>query len=135
MHTIETVYKGELRTNITHIKSGAEIVTDAPTDNKGKGEAFSPTDMVAAALGSCILTILGIADQTYQLQLEGTQVKISKIMEDNPRRIGEIVVDICFPHKNYTDKQKNIIQHIAYNNCPVSHSLHPDIKQTIKLNF
>jgi len=135
MHTIETIYKGELRTSITHLKSGAEIITDAPTDNQGKGEAFSPTDMVAAALGSCILTILGIADQTHQLQLEGTRVKICKIMEDKPRRIGEIVVDITFPHKEYTDKQKNIIKQIAYNNCPVSHSLHPDIKQTINLNF
>lgn len=134
MHTVETIYKGDLRTKATHVKSGNELITDAPIDNHGKGEAFSPTDLVATAFGSCILTILGVAEENYNLNLKGTSLKITKIMSENPRRIGEIVVEMDFPKSNYTDKQKHIIEHIT-KTCPVGLSLHPDIKQTIILNY
>ncbi|MEI7594457.1 MAG: OsmC family protein [Bacteroidota bacterium] len=134
MHTIETIYNGELRTSATHIKSGTEIITDAPIDNHGKGEAFSPTDLVAAAFGSCLLTIMGVAEDNFNLNLKGTKLKITKIMAENPRRIGEIIVELNFPANNYNEKQKHIIEHIT-RNCPVGLSLHPDIKQTIILNY
>ena len=134
MHTSEITYLGELRTTATHSKSGITIITDAPTDNHGKGEAYSPTDLVATAFGSCMLTIMGIAEEVHNLNLKGTTIKITKIMNDTPRRIGEIVVEFNFTHKNYTDKQKLIIDNIV-KTCPVGLSLHPEIKQTIKYNF
>lgn len=134
MHTIETIYNGELRTSATHVKSGTEIITDAPIDNHGKGEAFSPTDLVAAAFGSCLLTIMGVAESNFNLNLKGTKLKITKIMAENPRKIGEIIVELNFPANNYNEKQKQVIEHIT-RNCPVGLSLHPDIKQTIILNY
>lgn len=134
MHTSEITYNGELRTTATHIKSGIKLITDAPIDNHGKGEAFSPTDLVATAFGNCMLTIMGIADETHNLQLTGTTLKITKIMSDSPRRIGEIIVEFNFANKNYTDKQKQIIEHIV-KTCPVGLSLHPDIKQTVIYNY
>jgi len=134
MHTVETIYNGELRTIAKHMKSGNELITDAPTDNHGKGEAFSPTDLVAAAFGSCMLTIMGVAESNYNLNLKGTRMKITKVMVENPRRIGEIIVELFFPDNNYSEKQKQVIEHIT-RNCPVGFSIHPDIKQTIILNY
>ena len=90
MATVETIYLGELRTEATHVQSGSKILTDAPTDNHGKGEAFSPTDLVATALGSCMMTIMGIAAQTHGIDIDGTKLHITKIMSASPRRIGEI---------------------------------------------
>lgn len=104
--TIETIYTGELRTQATHLVSQNTIITDAPLDNNGKGEAFSPTDLLAASLGSCMLTIMGIAAKAHEFSIDGTKISITKIMAVNPRRVGEIIVDFTFPDNNYNDKEK-----------------------------
>jgi putative redox protein len=134
MSTIRTIYTGELRTQAEHIQSGSVLITDAPIDNQGKGEAFSPTDLVAAALGSCMMTIMGIAAGKYNFSIDGTRINITKIMTDAPRRIGEIIIDFDFPRKDYSEKEKKVIEYAALN-CPVGKSLHPDLKQTINFNF
>lgn len=132
--TIETIYTGELRTQATHVKSKNSIITDAPTDNNGKGEAFSPTDLLAASLGSCMLTIIGIAANTHGFSIDGAKAIITKIMEANPRRVGEVIVEFTFPANNYSEKEKMIIERAAAT-CPVALSLHPDLKQTVKFNW
>lgn len=134
MVTIETVYVGLLRTKALHVLSGMEIITDAPPDNQGKGEAFSPTDLLAASLGSCMLTIMGIAARDHNFDMDGTTVAITKVMGTNPRRVIEIRVDLKFPHPDYTDQQKRIIEYSAHN-CPVAKSLHSDILQKVTFNF
>src|SRR5476651_1609787 len=123
MPTIETTYLGELRTEPVHVQSGTHIFTDAPLDNQGKGEAFSPTDLMSASLGSCMMTIMGIAARTHGMQIDGTTAAITKIMTANPRRVAEIVVELKFPGE-YTDKEKAILEHAALT-CPVYLSLHP----------
>lgn len=132
--TIKTVYKGGLRTEATHLQSGTTIYTDAPVDNHGKGESFSPTDLLAAALGSCMLTIMGIAADAHGFSVDGTQVDITKIMNPSPRRVGEVVVNFNLPKNNYTDKQKKLIEAAAAS-CPVAMSLHPQLKQTVVFNY
>lgn len=133
--TSEIIYKGELRADCKHLQSGSIIETDAPTDNKGKGERFSPTDLVATALGSCIITTMAIKTDTWGIDLAGTKLEITKIMNAEPRRIAEVKVDIYFPKTlQVDDKQKAILEHIA-NACPVAKSLHPDLKQSINLNY
>lgn len=134
METIHSTYLGQLRTIAVHARSNAQIITDAPVDNQGKGESFSPTDLVATALGSCIVTIMAIASRTHNFDIEGTKLSITKIMESNPRRIGEIVIDIDFPPLHYTETQKQVLQQCV-NGCPVGRSLHPGVKQTVRLNF
>ena len=132
--TIETIYTGELRTQATHLASQNTIITDAPLDNNGKGEAFSPTDLLAASLGSCMLTIMGIAANTHGFSIDGTKISITKIMAANPRRVGEIIVDFTFPKNNYNNKEKMLIEKAAAS-CPVALSLHPDLKQTVQFNW
>jgi len=134
METVRTTYLGDLRTQATHVKSGEDLMTDAPVDNQGKGEYFSPTDLVATALTSCMLTIMGIIAKRYNFSIDGTMVKSTKIMSESPRRIGEIIVDIDFPDNAYSDKEKALIEQAA-KICPVALSLHPDIKQTIIFNW
>ncbi|MCX6257375.1 MAG: OsmC family protein [Bacteroidia bacterium] len=134
METVSTIYLGDLRTRALHIKSGAEIITDAPVDNQGRGEAFSPTDLLATSLGSCMLTIIGIAAREHGFSIDGTEVKITKIMESQPRKVKEVVIEMNLPANNYTDMQKKIIE-LATRTCPVALSLHPDLKQTIMLNY
>jgi len=131
MATIETYYEGNLRTIAKHVASRTEIVTDAPLDNHGKGEAFSPTDLLSASLGSCMLTLMGIAGQTHGIKLEGTAIKITKIMASDPRKVSEIQIDFSFPDLTFNDHQKLILERAA-RTCPVALSLHPDIKQTIR---
>lgn len=133
MATIETIYKGELRTEATHIRSGNTITTDAPTDNNGKGEYFSPTDMVAAALGSCMLTIMDLTARRLGIDLVGTKLEIQKVMAADPRRICEIVIDFRMPG-TYDQKSRKILENAAHT-CPVSKSLHPDLKQTIRFHY
>ena len=99
MATVETIYMGGLRTEATHVQSGTKIVTDAPTDNHGKGDSFSPTDLVSAALGSCMMTLMGIAADTHGINVDGTRLSITKVMAADPRRIGEIVIDVHFPSR------------------------------------
>jgi len=134
METVRTEYLGELRTKAHHVRSGNEIITDAPTDNKGKGEAFSPTDLLATALGSCAVTIMGIAANEHGFNIDGTQMKITKIMASNPRRVSEVIVELDFPDMEYSEKEKKIIQ-LSAKTCPVFQSLHPDLKKTFVFNF
>ncbi|MCD7936408.1 MAG: OsmC family protein [Tannerellaceae bacterium] len=133
MATIETICLGNLRTEATHTQSGAKIQTDAPTDNNGKGEAFSPTDLVATALGSCIMTIMDMFAREHQLDLTGTRMVTEKVMLSDPRRIGEIKIDIYFKGE-FSDKQKTMLRRVA-DTCPVGKSLHPDLIQTITFHF
>jgi putative redox protein len=134
MATIETIYLGELRTEAKHILSGDKVVTDAPLDNQGKGEAFSPTDLMSASLGSCMFTIMGIAAREHGFNIDGTTCSITKIMAADPRRVSEIQINFNFPVINYSDKQKLILEKAAIN-CPVAKSLHPDLIQKVSFNF
>lgn len=134
MKTSKIIYQGNLRTGATHIKSGNNIITDAPTDNQGKGEAFSPTDLVATALGSCMLTIIGIKAQDNGMVTEDIAVEVTKVMASNPRKICEVIVEFNFGYKNYTDKEKKIIENAA-KTCPVALSIDSSIKQTLTFNF
>ncbi len=134
MQTAHIKYLGDLRTEAVHLQSGNKIITDAPVDNQGKGEAFSPTDMVATALGSCMMTIMGITANTHHFDLVGSEIKVTKIMQSDPRRIGEIRVELFFPPNNYSEKEKKLIK-LAADTCPVAKSLHPDLKQTIIFNY
>jgi putative redox protein len=134
MATVKSTYTGNLRTEATHLQSGTKLITDAPVDNQGKGEFFSPTDLVATSLGSCMITIMGIAAKTHGFNIEGASWTVTKIMADNPRRIGEIIVELTFPPNEYTDQQKRVIEHIS-RNCPVALSLHPDVKQTVRIDY
>jgi putative redox protein len=134
MATIQTEYSGTLRTKALHVKSGNTLITDAPVDNHGKGEAFSPTDLVATALGSCMLTVIGIAAEAHHFNIEGTRLQITKIMAENPRRIGEIVIEFDFHDNTYSEKERKIIEYAAQN-CPVAKSLHSDLKQSIYFNY
>lgn len=133
MTTLKTIYKGDLRTEITHLQSGSSIITDAPIDNNGKGESMSPTDMLAGALGSCILTIIGLSAQNHNFSIDGTEIEINKTMGTEPRRVAEIELIFNFPH-DYEPKIKRIIE-LAAKNCPVEHSLHPDIKRVFTYNY
>ena len=133
MATVETTYLGELRTEATHVQSGSKILTDAPTDNLGKGEAFSPTDLVAAALGSCMMTRMGIAARTQGVDIVGTRLSITKVMSADPRRIGEIIIDIRFPGE-MAPKARTVLERAAAT-CPVARSLHPDCKQTVRFHY
>ena len=134
METARSIYLGELRIESTHVRSGKILITDAPPDNKGKGEAFSPTDLLATSLGTCMMTIMGISAQTHGFNVEGTTIGITKIMAENPRRVAEVVVEFTFPKIIYSEKEKAFIKHAA-ETCPVNLSLHPDLKRTILLNF
>ena len=133
--TSQITYEGNLRTVATHLQSETVIETDAPTDNHGKGERFSPTDMVATALGSCMLTTMGIKAKDLQVNLEGTTVDITKIMVANPRKIGEIKVVINFPKGVHPDeKQRTILEKTAMT-CPVFESLHADMKKDVEFRW
>jgi len=134
VETAKTIYRGDLRTEALHVQSGVTITTDAPLDNQGKGEFFSPTDLVATALGSCMLTIIGIAARTHGFSIDGTEAAITKLMLSNPRRIEAVRIEFNFPDFAYSDKQKEIIER-AGRTCPVALSLHPDLKQNITFNF
>lgn len=134
MATITTVYKGGLRTEATHVQSGNIIITDAPVDNQGRGEAFSPTDLLAGALGSCMLTIMGIAANNHGFDIDGTKIEVLKVMGANPRKVAEVHVTFNMPSNNYDDHTRKIIEKAAHT-CPVALSLHPDLKQIITFNW
>ncbi len=131
--TSKITYLGDLRTSSIHLQSGSEIISDAPIDNKGKGEAFSPTDTVANALGSCMFTVMGIKAQDLNVDLSNSTAEITKIMAADPRRISEI--HVVFNFSVATDvKNKTILERTAMT-CPVYYSLHPDIKKVITFNW
>lgn len=133
MATIETVYLGGLRTEATHVQSGTKIITDAPVDNQGKGEAFSPTDLLSASLASCMLTIMGIKARNMGIDIDNTKCSITKIMATEPRRVAEIVISFKFS-KNYTEKEQKILENAALT-CPVYYSLHDDLKKTVDFGW
>lgn len=134
MITSQVRYMGELRTQAEHKFSGTTIITDAPLDNQGKAEAFSPTDLVATALASCMLTIMGIAARTHALDIAGTRVDATKIMASNPRRISEIHCHLFIPDKGFSAKDKTILEHAA-RTCPVIQSLSSEILKVITFTY
>jgi uncharacterized OsmC-like protein len=134
MSTAKGSYLGELRTENTHSASGKKFITDAPVDNNGKGEAFSPTDTVCAALSSCMMTLMGIYAERENINLAGLSSEITKHMAANPRRISKIEIHFNWPHPEATDHQKELLKRAAIT-CPVAHSLHPDIEQVVSFNF
>ena len=133
-HSIENKYVGELRTESTHLKSSNVIITDAPTDNNGKGNAFSPTDLVASALCSCMTTVMGICANKNQFDLPNSTAHITKVMSSHPRRISKIIVEINFDSNNLSEQ--NIEKLIAVaKGCPVAQSLSSDLDQEVRFNF
>ena len=128
--TSKVIYRGALRTEATHIRSGNTIITDAPTDNKGKGEAFSPTDLVATALASCMLTIMGIKANEININIDGTTAEIEKIMGSGPRRIAQVIIVINIPIST-DEKTKNILEKAALT-CPVDKSLSDSMIRDVK---
>ena len=126
-------YMGELRTEAVHLRSGKKIITDAPIDNQGKGEAFSPTDLIATALGSCMMTIMGIVAEREGIKLDGTVADVEKVMDTNPRRISEIKIKIkCIQKLNREQRYK---LEKAAKTCPVSNSLSENLKETIEFMY
>ncbi|WP_162054468.1 OsmC family protein [Pontibacter pamirensis] len=135
MATISSTYQGGLRTTAQHLASGNTIITDAPVDNNGKGEAFSPTDLVASALGSCMMTIMGIVANRAGIDIDGIAVETTKVMAAEPRRIAEVVLHFTMPvGKTYSEKEKAMLEKAA-RTCPVALSLHPDIKQSVTFQY
>jgi len=133
MNTFEIKYLGDLRTSSTHLDSGSVINTDAPKDNHGLGEAFSPTDMVCSALASCILTIMAIAVEKHHIDIKQTTAIVKKTMGNSPRRIAKIDIDLTFP-KQYDSKTKTILERAAYN-CPVHHTLSESVEKNISFKY
>jgi len=134
MVSMKAIYIGGLRTEVTHLKSGNKIITDAPPDNNGRGEAFSPTDLTCASLNSCMMTLMGILAERENINLTGLKADIVKIMASNPRKIAE--VQITFTHENLeaTDIQKEKLKRAALT-CPVALSLNDELKQSVVFNF
>jgi putative redox protein len=134
MVTMNGIYLGDLRTEVTHLKSGNKVITDAPTDNNGKGEAFSPTDLTCASLNSCMMTLMGMLAQREQIDISGMKSQIVKVMAANPRKIAEIHITFTLEGLKATDVQKEKLKRAA-NTCPVALSLDPSVKQEITFNF
>lgn len=133
MTTSTVTYQGELRTTAVHLKSNNQIITDAPTDNHGKGEAFSPTDLLATSLASCMLTIMGIKANDMGLDISESSADVTKVMAAEPRRVSEVHVSISVKGVE-ADKDKFILEKAALT-CPVAKSIHPDIKQIVDFTF
>ena len=135
MTTIESKYWGELRTESTHVRSGQTLLTDAPVDNNGKGETFSPTDLLVTALGTCMLTVMGIVAREHGINIDGATCSLVKMMASNPRRVSEVQIVLNFPKEGvYSDKEKAILERSALT-CPVAKSVHPDLIQHVIFNF
>ena len=133
--TSQIIYKGSLRTEATHLQSETVIETDAPTDNQGKGERFSPTDLLATSLGNCMMTIMGIKARDMEIDLTGTTIDITKKMKPEPRRVSGIDVTFHFPpHIQLNQKQQTILENAALT-CPVAKSIHPDIEQDVQFKW
>ena len=131
--TSSIVYDDNLRTVATHLRSGTQIETDAPLDNQGKGERFSPSDLVATALGSCMMTIMGIKARDMELDLTNVKIEVEKIMKADPRRIGGVNLTFHFPEGFTADDKQRVILERAAHTCPVIYSIHPDIE--VKVDF
>jgi putative redox protein len=132
--TSTVIYNGELRTTCTHLQSGDHFETDAPTDNNGKGERFSPTDLMATSLATCMITVMGIKARTMGFDLNGVKIEVLKIMKADPRRVGGIELSFHIPEAllETDEKTKTILKHTG-DTCPVMKSIHPDIE--VKINW
>ena len=126
----ETEYLGALRTSSVHLRSGQTVITDAPPDNNGRGEAFSPTDLLSTSLACCMITIMGIVAGRHNSNIDGTCAEVTKIMGTEPRRVIEIGVAFTVPGKDLAEKDKQLLMNAAHT-CPVAKSLHPDLKQSV----
>jgi uncharacterized OsmC-like protein len=133
--TSTVVYEGNLRTVCTHLKSSSEIETDAPTDNQGKGEKFSPTDLLATSLGACMLTMMGMKARDMQVTLEGTEIEVEKIMKADPRRVGGINLTFHFPDNFSCDEKQKVILERTARTCPVAMSLNTEIVVNVEFNW
>lgn len=132
--TARIQYQGDLRCNAQHVFSGTEVLSDAPLDNNGKAQAFSPTDMVSASLATCMITIMGIKARSLNVSLAGTHADIWKTMASDPRRISEVKIEMFVGGGPFTDKDKIILERAAFN-CPVAKSLHADVKQDVTFHW
>ena len=133
--TASIVYKGHLRCECTHLQSGTIIETDAPTDNRGKGERFSPTDTLCVALATCVVTTMALKANDMEIDLSGTSIAVTKHMLSDPRRIGKIDVILTFPVTLQLDeKNRTILQRVG-DNCPVMKSLHPDLEVNVEYKY
>ena len=133
--TASIIYKGYLRCECTHTQSGTVIETDAPTDNRGKGERFSPTDSLCVSLATCVVTTMALKANDMSIDLTGTNIAVTKHMLSEPRRIGKIEVILSFPDAlQLEDKDRTILQRVG-DNCPVAKSLHPDLQVNIEYNW
>lgn len=134
MATSIVTYSGDLRTEAEHLRSGNRIISDAPVDNQGKGEAFSPTDLLATSLASCMLTIMGIKARDLALNIDGSKAEVEKIMSENPRRVAEIKITFSMNHEGILPGNQKILERAGLN-CPVLLSLHPDLTKTIDFKW
>ena len=132
--TATVTYESNLRTTCLHLQSGSVFETDAPTDNKGKGERFSPTDLIATGLGACLITTMGIKAESMNIQLDGAKVEVTKVMVSDPRRIGKIIVHATMPALNLDEKTIEILERVG-RTCPVERSLHPDVELDIQFRW
>jgi Predicted redox protein, regulator of disulfide bond formation len=132
--TASIIYQGDLRCSATHLQSGTVIETDAPTDNRGKGEKFSPTDTLCVSLATCLITTMALKARDIHVELKDTKIDVLKYMLKDPRRIGQIDVTVHFPDVQLNDEQRSMLE-TAGNNCPVAKSLHPDLKMNIQYNW
>jgi len=134
MITSKITYSGGLRTTAIHVRSSQEVITDAPVDNQGKGEAFSPTDLVSTALCSCMMTIMGQVAQREAIPLEGTTAEVTKVMSASPRKISEIIVNFDMSQLNISRRQRKMLENAA-RTCPVALSLADDVQQKVTFNY
>jgi len=129
--TASILYQGDLRCGATHLQSGTVIESDAPTDNHGKGEKFSPTDLLCVSLGTCIITTIAIKAADLNIDVKGTTIEVTKHMLNDPRRVGQVDVNVKFPGLFTVDEKDKVVLEKTGNNCPVAKSIHPDIKVNI----
>jgi len=129
--TASIIYQGDLRCQATHLQSGTVIESDAPTDNRGKGEKFSPTDLLCVSLGTCLITTIAIKAKDLNIEVKDTSIEVTKHMLSDPRRVGQIDVNVKFPNPIIINENDKIILEKTGNNCPVAKSIHPDIKVNI----
>lgn len=132
--TANIIYLGELRTESEHVRSGQKVISDAPVDNRGKGEAFSPTDMVATSLGTCMITTMGIRAMDNGIGVKDIRADVTKVMATDPRRIAEIRIDLSISIENDNPAARKILEDAAIN-CPVAKSVHPEIKQEVRFSY
>jgi uncharacterized OsmC-like protein len=132
--TASIIYQGDLRCSATHLQSGTVIETDAPTDNRGKGEKFSPTDTLCVALATCAITTMAIKARDMNIELKDTRIEVLKHMLKDPRRVGQVDVTMHFPRLQLDEEQRSFLESVG-NNCPVAKSLHPDLKMNIEYKW